>query len=117
MLVSGRFEAFRIFFAATPDSGKRPDRFHGSSARLEMGIFSNETLLRRVSSAEQAPAELIAAFRWTRMEFKIGGGSGSGLPDFSWHMIPKPDTMHQMNTKLPEWSRNIPKVRKILQMD
>jgi hypothetical protein len=41
----------------------------------------------------------------------------SGLPDFSWYIIPKQEKMYQMNAKCTKWSQNIPKVRKILQMD
>jgi hypothetical protein len=28
----------------------------------------------------------------------------SGLPDFSWCMMPKPEKMYQMNTKCTKWS-------------
>jgi hypothetical protein len=27
--------------------------------------------------------------------------SGPGMPDFSWEVIPKPEKMYQMNTKVP----------------
>jgi hypothetical protein len=43
--------------------------------------------------------------------------TGSGLPDFSWYMIPKKEKMYQMNRKYTKWSQNIPKVHQILQMD
>jgi hypothetical protein len=29
---------------------------------------------------------------------------GAGLPDFSLYMIPKPEKMHQINTKCTKWS-------------
>jgi hypothetical protein len=28
----------------------------------------------------------------------------TGLPDFSWYLIPKPETMYQKNTKCTKWS-------------
>jgi hypothetical protein len=40
----------------------------------------------------------------------------SGLTDFSWCMIPKPEKMYQMNTKYTEWSQNIPNIHKVFQM-
>jgi hypothetical protein len=40
----------------------------------------------------------------------------SGLPDFSWYMIPKPKKMYQMNTKCTKWSKNIQNVSQIFQI-
>jgi hypothetical protein len=28
-----------------------------------------------------------------------------GMPDFSWHMIPKPEIVYKMNTKCTRWSK------------
>jgi hypothetical protein len=53
----------------------------------------------------------------TRAETMENSAENSGLPDFSWYMIPKQEKMYQMNTKYTKWSQNIPKVEKILQMN
>jgi hypothetical protein len=40
----------------------------------------------------------------------------SGLPDFCWYVIPKPEKGYQISTKCTKWSYNFPNVVKIFQM-
>jgi hypothetical protein len=40
----------------------------------------------------------------------------TGLPEFSWYVLPKPGKMCQINTKCTKWSENFPNVRKVIQM-
>jgi hypothetical protein len=58
-------------------------------------------------------------------QFRVNGGnekhfgreqSVTGLPDFSWCVIPKLHKMYQINTKCTECSQNIPNIHKIFQM-
>jgi hypothetical protein len=47
-----------------------------------------------------------AAFQESAVVLDFGAiiGTESGLPDFSWYMIPKPEKMYQMNSKCTKWS-------------
>jgi hypothetical protein len=42
--------------------------------------------------------------------------SSTGLPDFSWCMIPKPVKMYQINTKCNKWFKNVPNANQIFPM-
>jgi hypothetical protein len=55
---------------------------------------------------------MVVADSWKTKFFN----SSTGLPDFSWRMIPKQEKMYRMSEICNEWSQNIPNIHRIFQM-
>jgi hypothetical protein len=83
-------------------------RFVLSIKRHFFRRFFGENILKIIASVPEWLLEFASA-KQRRRSVCVKMACRSGLPDFSWHNVPKWEKIYRNTTKYTKWSKNIPK--------